>query len=161
MLIVIEGARDIGSHIGELKKNARKWVAVLRCVALVLALASLAALVQLCRVVPDAPPAGPAPAGDLALKWMVLRLSALALVATLLLFGARTAWSFSHVWLGREGTLEDLDLALRLVAADAGAAGPRRASADLLRVATALQRLRREFEGELLKGPALDALRPR
>jgi hypothetical protein len=106
-------------------------------------------------------------------KWAIARLSALVLLAALLLLASRMAWNYSNVWLGRAGTLEDLILALRLI-------GKRPAPTEVTTekvselllstlqtnggaerlhvVVQSLERLRRSYEGELLKGPAAEIL---
>ncbi len=82
-------------------------------------------------------------------------------MAALLLFFSRVVWNYSNVWLGRAGTLEDLALALQLLGVDPQ--NPKRLSSDesevLLRIAESFERLRRGFEGDLLKVPSFDGLK--
>lgn len=102
----------------------------------------------------------------------VLKVSVLLVVAVIALFAARMVWNTATVWLGRAGTLEDLALALKLIGKPMDYPGDLRVpgtnafqpfgSQDalsredgerLLLVVQCLERLRRSFEGELLKGP--------
>jgi hypothetical protein len=102
------------------------------------------------------------------LEWAIARLSTLVLLVAALLLSSRIVWNFSNVWLGRAGTLEDLVLALRLIGKrPADSELPNRqavarllseplskeAAERLQTVVGSMERLRRSFEGELLKGP--------
>lgn len=106
------------------------------------------------------------------IKWAIARLSALVLLAALLLLASRIAWNYSNVWLGRAGTLEDLILALRLIGKSPSdteitidkvsqllSEPLSKEDADRLQVVVqSIERLRRSFEGELLKGPSVETL---
>lgn len=84
-------------------------------------------------------------------------LSQLVIPAAFLIFISRITWDYSNVWLGRAGTLEDLALALKLMGIDPAALQKVLSSEDtekLLQITEAFERLRRKFEGELLKGPS-------
>jgi hypothetical protein len=106
------------------------------------------------------------------IKWAIARLSALVLLVALLLFATRSTWNYSNVWLGRAGTLEDLILALRLlgksppstelpldqVAKGLSSSLSKEDANNLHVVVQSLERFRRTFEGELLKGPSVEVV---
>jgi hypothetical protein len=117
--------------------------------------------------------------------WGVVSLSMLVIAALVLIFISKILWDNSNVWLGRAGTLEDLVLALKLIGKpidcdkdyqekdanvldcqekEANASFRRFKYGDTLSkddaerlflAVQSLERLRRTFEGELLKGPPL------
>jgi hypothetical protein len=92
--------------------------------------------------------------------WAVARVSVGMLLAALVLFLSRVVWNYSNVWLGRAGTLEDLTLALKLL----GVTPPKKLgpgqSEQLRDIAESLERLRRGFEGDLLKVPSFEVKIP-
>jgi hypothetical protein len=88
----------------------------------------------------------------------LVKLSVVVIFAALLILISRILWNYANVWLGRAGTLEDLCLALTFLSIDPTA--PRALSASetqqLVMIAETFERLRRSFEGDLLKGPAFE-----
>jgi hypothetical protein len=93
------------------------------------------------------------------LTLIIVKLSVLLVLAAFLMLFSRILWNYSNVWLGRAGTLEDLGLALKLIGKPPTEETPLYKLEDtqrLLLVVTSLERLRRVFEGDLLKGPALE-----
>jgi hypothetical protein len=107
---------------------------------------------------------------DADVKWAIARLGTLVLLVALLFFATRSIWNYANVWLGRAGTLEDLILALRLlgksppstelpldqVAKGVSSSLSKEDANNLYLVVQSLERLRRSFEGELLKGPSVE-----
>jgi hypothetical protein len=98
-----------------------------------------------------------APSNDVQLKWAIAQLTVILAVAAFFSFIAHTLWNYANVWLGREGTLEDLTLAIQMAGADPDCPTLFKAeSQNLLHIVESLSRLRRSFEGDLLKGPSFD-----
>jgi hypothetical protein len=92
--------------------------------------------------------------------WAVARVSVGILLAALVLFFSRVVWSYSNVWLGRAGTLEDLTLALKLLGVTPSEKLGSGQSAQLRDIAESFERLRRGFEGDLLKVPSFEVKIP-
>jgi hypothetical protein len=138
---------DLHAHAGDEAKRLRTWALALTVLA---AISFLAAGVVAFRM--DDP-------GEKLLAWAIAKVSVLVVAAAALVFLSRTVWNFSNVWLGRAGTLEDLALALNLLGVTRG--GEQRVPSAALRdVTESLERLRRGFEGELLKGPSFEVKMP-
>jgi hypothetical protein len=153
--------------IADLQQHAECRANRYRTAALALALLTLAGMVGVAvsALLPLA-------YSNVDVKWAIARLSALVLLTALLLLASRIAWNYSNVWLGRAGTLEDLILALRLIGksptdtevpigkgAKLLSEPLSKADADSLHVVVqSIERLRRSFEGELLKGPSVEVL---
>jgi hypothetical protein len=151
--------------LAALQRHAECWANGLRMAALLLALLTVMWVLYLAMFVLFADAYVHADVG-----WSIARLAVLILLATLLLFISRTVWNFSNVWLGRAGTLEDLILALRLIGkGPADQEVPQGQLSTLLSqplsdvqakrlqmVVESLGRLRRDFEGDLLKGLPVD-----
>jgi hypothetical protein len=150
--------------IAKLQRHAESWAFWLRIGALILSFVTLAVFLATFLVCyrTDAP-------ADT--TWAIARLSGLALAGAFLLFLSRTVWNYSNVWLGRAGALEDLILALRLLDLEPDHSefqDPKTAQTRILMkgceldaqrlktVVEALALLRRQFEGELLVGPAFE-----
>jgi hypothetical protein len=92
--------------------------------------------------------------------WAVARVSVGILVATLMLLFSRVVWNYSNVWLGRAGTLEDLILALKLLGVTREEKFKPEQSKELRDIVESLERLRRGFEGDLLKVPSFEVKVP-
>jgi hypothetical protein len=88
---------------------------------------------------------------------MLVKVSTLPISSAFLILLSRILWNYSNVWLGRAGMLEDLCLTLKLIGKPPTGETPLN-DADaqrLTQVAQPLERLRRVFEGDLLKGPVV------
>jgi hypothetical protein len=96
--------------------------------------------------------------GEKSIAWMMAKLSTLLILAAFLILLSRILWNYSNVWLGRAGMLEDLGLALKLIGKPRTGDTPltEKDAQSLVQVAQSLERLRRIFEGDLLKGPSLE-----
>lgn len=137
--------------IPKLREHAENQARLLRYTAIGLGVLSLALLVAIVVFVLSYEPTS-----EVTLSWGITRLAAAVAVAALLLLASRIVWNYSNVWLGRAGTLEDLWLALIFL--EVNVSNPTISggkASELLQIAESLERLRRSFEGELLKGPSL------
>ena len=138
-------------NIGALQKHSERMARCMRWTAIVLAVPAFVcllfvAVLPLCESF-----------RRLEVTWAIVILSQLVIPAAFLIFISRITWDYSNVWLGRAGTLEDLALALKLMGIDPAALQKALSSEDtqkLLHITEAFERLRRKFEGELLKGPS-------
>lgn len=137
-------------NIESLQKRSERMAGHMRCAAIVIALPAF-----ICLLIVAVLPLFPS-FRRLDITWAIVILSELVIPAAFLIFVSRITWDYSNVWLGRAGMLEDLGLALRLMGIDPAA--PRKLAAEdtekLLQITEATERLRRKFEGELLKGPS-------
>jgi hypothetical protein len=102
---------------------------------------------------------------NLDVKWAVARLSALFLLAALVLFMSVTVWNYSNVLLGRAGTLEDLMLALRLIGKAPTVGTEYKLLSEPLSddeakrlqvIVKSMEGLRRTFEKDLLQPPSVE-----
>jgi hypothetical protein len=154
---VANGRSDDWWNIDHLRQDAEWEAKYWRRCSFAVTIATLGYIILVCILVLTAIPWMTTPQQQ-DITPAIIKCSALLILAAFLILVSRIVWNYSNVWLGRAGTLEDLGLALRLLNIEL-ANPPALSDADaqrLLRIVESFERLRRSFEGDLLKGPAFE-----